>query len=65
MEVSQHFKNLLVSMLEMRMTQAEIVNTFDLVRELDFCDRNSFSLIYSFKKLDTRDQIEMGIDVAH
>ena len=54
-DVAAHFKKLLIKMLEIRMSQREIVATFKIVKELEFCDENAFSLIFSFKKLDQED----------
>ena len=54
-DVNLHFKDMMSHMLEMRLTQDEIVKTFKTIRDLDFCDPNSFALIYSFKKLDMED----------
>lgn len=41
-----------------------MLKTVDMIKELDFCDENSFPLLYSFKKENDAAQLNLMHEVA-
>jgi hypothetical protein len=46
--------------IEQKLVQNEFMQTFELVRGLDFCEPTTFPLVYGFKKIDAEDYIKMS-----
>ena len=46
------------------MRQQEFLNTFGIVKDLDFCTPAAFPLLYAFKLADLKAQVALSEEVA-
>ncbi len=61
---NSHFKKLNLELTKLKFEQADFRKSYEIMKELEFCDQKLFPLLYAFKQEDQNSLLALGYEVA-